>query len=58
MKFTVKLTSKADEDLIQFEKVGNTQALKKINSLLDELELHPKTGTGHPEQLKGHNGTR
>ena len=26
---------------------------KKAMKLLEELSLHPTTGTGHPEQLKG-----
>ena len=30
---------------------------KKLYRLLPELEQHPRTGTGHPEPLKGGNGT-
>ena len=37
-------------------KSGNKGAIKKIESLLSELEEHPTTGTGKPEQLKGVEG--
>jgi toxin YoeB len=26
--------------------------MKKLNIILEELEIHPQTGTGNPEQLK------
>ena len=28
-------------------------AYKKVASFIEELKEHPKTGTGHPEPLKG-----
>lgn len=28
------------------------QAIKKLKKLLDELQIHPRTGTGKVEQLK------
>jgi len=28
-------------------------AYKKVESFIQELKEHPKTGTGHPEPLKG-----
>ncbi|BDE80988.1 Txe/YoeB family addiction module toxin [Porphyromonas somerae] len=34
----------------------NGGLFKKIESLLSELEEHPTTGTGKPEQLKGVEG--
>jgi len=38
-------------------KSGNRPVLAKINTLLNELREHPKSGTGRPEQLKhGRNG--
>lgn len=30
-----------------------TKGFCKSQSLLEELRVHPKTGTGHPEPLKG-----
>ena len=31
----------------------NLPRIKKVGKLIEELKLHPATGTGHPEQLKG-----
>lgn len=36
------------------EKSGQKKNLEKIDALLDEIELHPTTGTGKPEALKGY----
>ena len=45
---------KANKGLKNFIKAGDKATLKKLNTLLDELYDHPKTGTGKPEQLKGY----
>ena len=34
-------------------KHGESKAFLKLEKLLQELMEHPRTGTGHPEQLKG-----
>ena len=34
-------------------KKSNPLAFKKLYKLLPELEQHPRSGTGHPEALKG-----
>lgn len=52
MKYTIFLSQKAEEQLDFFTKSGDIPRLKKIKKLLDELEEHPKTGAGNPEQLK------
>ena len=47
----------SDEYLDHIEKhlkSGQKKLLIKINSLLDELETHPTTGTGQGEPLKGY----
>jgi len=54
MKYSVKFSPKAEIGIKKFEKAGNKTALKKINTLVNELYEHPRTGTGHPEQLKGY----
>ena len=46
------LKPKALEDRTFFKRSGNIPLMKKIQSLLEELELHPETGTGKPEKLK------
>lgn len=35
-----------------FKRYGNKPLLTKIKKLLRELEEHPESGTGKPEQLK------
>ena len=42
----------AVEGLTKLRK-NEPSAFKKATKLLNELALHPKVGTGHPEQLKG-----
>ncbi|RHJ84850.1 Txe/YoeB family addiction module toxin [Parabacteroides sp. AM08-6] len=53
MKYKIELTEDALKGIKQLKKAGELQALKKLNSLLSELEEHPTTGTGKPEQLRG-----
>ena len=36
----------------KIKKSGDKTSLKKITKLLEELEEHPTTGSGNPEQLK------
>lgn len=40
------------EDLSKLKK-SEPAAFKKVGRLLAELQEHPQTGTGKPEQLKG-----
>lgn len=42
------------EHLEKFQKSGQKKLLVKIDDFLDEIELHPTTGTGKPEPLKGY----
>lgn len=42
-KYSVALSPKAKEDLKAIYKSGNKGAIKKIESLLSELEEHPTT---------------
>lgn len=42
----------ATQDLIRLQR-SEPSAYKKANKFIEELKLHPKTGTGHPEPLKG-----
>ena len=57
-KYAIDYSPEAEEGILKLQKAGDKQALKKLDKLIDELELHPTTGTGHPEQLKHHNGIR
>ena len=50
--YDIVYSQKALNDLAKLRK--NEPAVhKKAVKLLNELMEHPKTGTGHPEQLKG-----
>ena len=52
MKFEVIFQKQAQEDLRQLLR-NEPKAYRKALSLISELYDHPRTGTGHPEQLKG-----
>ncbi len=51
-KYLIKYTDEALSDLKKYKKAGNKATLRKITKLLRELEEHPYSGTGQPEQLK------
>ena len=51
--YKLHLTNLALEQLEEFRKAGNKSMLLKIQKLFEELKLHPQTGTGKPEMLKG-----
>lgn len=52
MSYEIDFTDKALQDIEFHKKSGNTNVLKKLNKLLNELREHPTTGTGKPELLK------
>ena len=52
MTFEVKLSERAQGDLVKLAK-SEPAAFKKAGKFIEELKEHPRTGTGHPEQLKG-----
>lgn len=52
MSYRVDVKTEARNDLQKLLK-SEPQAYKKALKLIGELYAHPKTGTGHPEQLKG-----
>lgn len=52
MKYSVVFNEFADQHIKQIKKSGDKASLKKLKQILDELENHPKTGIGNPEQLK------
>ena len=52
MTYKVRNTLQADEDLARLAK-SEPKAFEKANRFIEELKIHPKTGTGHPEPLKG-----
>lgn len=50
--YKIKILPKADTDIRSYHKAGNKSALKKIKTIIKELETHPTKGTGQPEKLK------
>jgi toxin YoeB len=52
MIYEVSFTSEAKKAIKKYEK-SNTVLFKKFTKLYEELKQHPRTGTGHPEPLKG-----
>ena len=50
--YKVILSPKAYADAARLKKSEPT-AYRKLAAFIDELREHPRTGTGHPEPLKG-----
>lgn len=55
MTYKIEFDDEAKSVIAKFKK-SNPQAYKKIVKLLEDIALHPRTGIGHPEPLKGGNG--
>lgn len=53
MIYELILMPEAEQHLKEWKKSGQKKILKKIADLFDELRIHPTTGTGKVEQLKG-----
>lgn len=53
MIYELILTPEAERHLFIWKKSGQKKVLKKIIELFEELKVHPTTGTGQVEQLKG-----
>ncbi|MBQ7691398.1 MAG: Txe/YoeB family addiction module toxin [Muribaculaceae bacterium] len=50
--YRISYSDRAKADLIHLKRT-DLSAFKKAQRLLNELMDHPRTGTGHPEQLSG-----
>ena len=55
-RYTIEISDQADKDISKIIKSGNKSDLKKEESFLYEIEIDPRSGTGHPEQLKNFEG--
>jgi toxin YoeB len=53
MIYELILLPEAERHLEEWKKSGQKKILKKIADLFLELQVHPTTGTGQVEQLKG-----
>jgi toxin YoeB len=50
--YTITYAPEAKEGLAKLKR-SEPDAYQKAVKLLNEIAIHPKTGTGHPEPLKG-----
>ena len=51
-QYKVIIKQTAERDLIKHKKSGDVASIKKIIKILTELQDHPYTGIGKPEELK------
>ena len=52
MMYNIDYADEAREHIFKLAK-SEPKAFAKLEKLIKELMAHPRTGTGHPEQLKG-----
>ena len=52
-KYKLLFTELAERQLKCWRQSGQKKTCKKLADLLEELTLHPETGSGHVEPLKG-----
>lgn len=52
MMYNIDFTSDAKADLAKLAK-SEQKVYEKALRFIEELKVHPKTGLGHPEPLKG-----
>jgi len=52
MIYKIEIKETAQKDLFRLAK-SEPKAYEKARRFIEELREHPKTGTGHPEPLKG-----
>ena len=57
MIYEVRLSESVKIDLVRLAK-SEPKAFAKASRFIEELRTHPKTGTGHPEPLKGQPSNR
>jgi toxin YoeB len=53
-KFRIEIDKNAKNDFDKIYKSGDKFTIKKVENIILELEEHPYTGSGQPEQLKHH----
>lgn len=51
-KFRLEIEELAKSDFDKIYKSGDKATIKKLEKIILELEHHPETGSGNPEQLK------
>lgn len=51
-RYSIDVEKKAKIDLAKIYKSGNKGDIKRVEKIFQELEAHPMTGIGEPEELK------
>ena len=51
-QYQIELSVKAQKDILQIKKRGSKIDMSKVVKLLEELENHPREGTGLPKPLR------
>jgi toxin YoeB len=51
--YSVTYSDEALASIAKFKR-SNPASFKKITKFIEELHEHPRTGTGHPEPLRGY----
>jgi len=51
-KFKIKVEKQAEKDFAKIYKSGQKSVIKKLETIIKELQTHPSKGIGNPEQLK------
>ncbi len=51
-QYQIELSVKAQKDLLQIKKRGSKIDMSKVVKFLQELENHPREGTGVPKPLR------
>jgi len=51
-KYAVEYEKLAKKQVLLMRKSGRVTSLRKVHQFEKEAENHPRTGTGHPEQLR------
>ena len=55
-KYILEISKAAEKDLSLLKRSGQKSDIKKVAELIKELSEHPRSGTGHPEQLRNYEG--
>ena len=51
-KYSIVVEQRAQKELQGLYRSGNKASINNVKQIFDELEEHPQTGIGQPEQLK------
>ena len=51
-EYNIRYLNTAKKDILELKSTGNKSLIKKLDKLLNELESHPRTGSGNPKYLK------